>query len=139
MTSECHAYDTLACMLRNSKLKGFNIPGMDDKILSKLFADDAIVYLSWLDKFTDLKFILDKWCSASTAKFNMEKTIVIPIGSEAHRLTVIESRCQNLIYPPFPDNIHILQDKEATRYLGGWIGNHADECTPWTPIIEKLI
>ena len=50
-----------------------------------LYADDTTIYLSSTDKYSDLENILQKWCLASGAKFNLEKTEIIPIGTETHR------------------------------------------------------
>ena len=61
-------------MLRLSNLKCFEIPGVRDKLITTLFADDTTVFLSKFDKFTDLKAILNKWCIASGACFNVSKT-----------------------------------------------------------------
>jgi hypothetical protein len=79
------AIEPLACALRNSdKLKGYNIPGITDKIIVNLYADDTTIFLSELDKYSDLETILSKWCCASGAKFNLEKTEIIPIGTKTH-------------------------------------------------------
>ena len=43
----------------------------------------------------DLQSILDEWCHASEAKFNKEKTKMIPIGTPAHRNQVITTRRLN--------------------------------------------
>ena len=68
------AIEPLANMLRLSNLKGFEIPGARDKLITTLFADDTTVFLSKFDKFRDLKAILNKWCIASGACFNVSKT-----------------------------------------------------------------
>ncbi|KAI6006710.1 hypothetical protein F5J12DRAFT_701794, partial [Pisolithus orientalis] len=37
----------LACLLSHSPmLKGFNIPGMNEKLVVSLYADDMMIYLS---------------------------------------------------------------------------------------------
>ncbi|KAJ7167391.1 hypothetical protein C8R43DRAFT_1161064, partial [Mycena crocata] len=125
-------------MLRNSDLKGYKIPKVLDKVITKLFADDTTVYLAEGDKFSDLQVILDKWCAASSAKFNVGKTEVIPIGSLEHRAQVIETRqlCPEDIV--LPDTIHIAKDGEAVRILGAQVGNNTENHTMWTPTIEKI-
>jgi hypothetical protein len=40
--------------------------------------------------------------------------------------------------PEIPENVHILQEGEATRILGAWLGNETNEEAVWTPIIEKI-
>ena len=73
--------EPLANTLRLSSLKGFEIPGVENKLITTLFADDTTVFLSQFDKFTDLESIMDKWCIASGACFNVSKTEIIPIGN----------------------------------------------------------
>jgi hypothetical protein len=76
------AIEPLACTLRNSKkLAGYHIPGLTDKIIVNLYADDTTIFLSEADRYSDLEEILSRWCTASGAKFNLEKTEIIPIGS----------------------------------------------------------
>jgi len=55
----------LANMLRQSNMKGFNIPGVHERLMTTLFADDTTVYLSEFDCYDDLRNILDTWCIAS--------------------------------------------------------------------------
>ena len=47
------AIEPLANMLRLSNLKGFEIPGVENKLITTLFADDTTVFLSQFDNFTD--------------------------------------------------------------------------------------
>jgi exonuclease III len=78
--------EPLACMIRRSeKIKGFDIPGSNKRLIVNLFADDTVIYLKDQDKYDDLQDILDQWCRASGAKFNKEKTEIIPIGPKPHR------------------------------------------------------
>ena len=86
------AIELLAAMLRQSTLKGYQIPRNEEKLIANLFADDTMTFLSEEDSFVDLQTVLDHWCQASTAKFNVSKTEIIPIGSNEFRKTVIESR-----------------------------------------------
>jgi hypothetical protein len=79
------AIEPLAATLRASNLKGYDIPGLEERLIVNLFADDTTVFLSKTDKFSDLQNILDLWCTASTAKFNINKTAIIPIGTEEYR------------------------------------------------------
>ena len=36
------------------------------------------------------------------------------------------------------DCIRIAKDEEAVHFLGAWIGNHANDSTPWEPILAKI-
>ena len=119
-------------------LRGITIPGINN-ILITLFADDTTLFLSKNDRFDDVQRILDQWCRVSGAKFNIEKTEIIPIGTEEHRSAVIATRKVNpLDQTPLNDQIHIARDGEAIRSLGTWIGNHTNDLTPWEPILDKI-
>ncbi|KIY46289.1 hypothetical protein FISHEDRAFT_60474 [Fistulina hepatica ATCC 64428] len=104
-----------------------------------MFADDTTVYLSEKDDYNSLQHILAEWCAASRAKFNIEKTVIIPIGSPEYRTDVLTRRKINANQIIAIDNeIEILDDGETTRILGGRIGNGANEDALWTPILEKI-
>jgi hypothetical protein len=79
------AIEPLACKLRNSnELEGLSFPWVDEKLIVNLFADDTTLYLNSNDKFDTVDKILNAWCKVSGAKFNIEKTEIIPIGTETH-------------------------------------------------------
>jgi len=72
------AIEPLATTLRAStKLKGIKITNHAN-LITKLFADDTLVYLGKNDKFRDLEDIINLFCRASTAQFNMEKNRSTP-------------------------------------------------------------
>lgn len=126
------AIEPLACKLRNSdKLEGLIIPGVENKLIMNLFADDTTGYLSVNDKFNMVEKLLNKWCDMSGAKFNIEKTEIIPIRSKKHRKRVINMR---KIHPtdaePLNNRIHIVNDGEAVCSLRAWIGNKVNDLTP---------
>ena len=73
------AIEPLAASLRASSLKGYNIPGAAERLIATLFADDTTTFLHKEDSFADLMSILDTWCTASGAKFNKDKTEIIPL------------------------------------------------------------
>ncbi|KIY46004.1 hypothetical protein FISHEDRAFT_16461, partial [Fistulina hepatica ATCC 64428] len=125
-------------MIRKSHLKGFEIPATTERLLVKLFADDTTVYLSKEDKVEDLMNILDKWCKASKAKFNKQKTVIIPLGSRRYRRRLIDTKRLNPHGQPISDDITILEDGVTTRILGGQVGNMAEDDAPWTPVLEKI-
>lgn len=125
-------------MLRQSNLKGFEIPGVKDKLITTLFADDTTVYLSEFDRFSDLETILKKWCTASGARFNVDKTEAVPIGNAAYRNTVETTRCIHPSHVPLAGDIHIAKDGEAICTLGAWIGNNVDQAAIWSTILDKI-
>jgi hypothetical protein len=40
------AIELLACLLRDSEIKGVKVPGKDEELIVSLFADDTTIYLS---------------------------------------------------------------------------------------------
>lgn len=133
------AIEPLACRLRTSpELDGFEIPGIRGKLIVSLYADDTTIYLSESDSYTTLQDILSSWCLASGAKFNLEKTEVIPIGTRAHRERIWTTRKVNGTDQPLPQNIRIAEDGSAVRCLGAWIGNNTKASDPWEPVLDKV-
>ncbi|EIN10796.1 hypothetical protein PUNSTDRAFT_33031, partial [Punctularia strigosozonata HHB-11173 SS5] len=125
-------------MLRSSELNGFKIPGTEKKLISRLFADDTTVFLSEFDNFEDLQQILHKWCIASKAKFNIEKTEILPIGTPDYREAFVARRKTKGCVRPIADNIHIVEEGESIRLLGAWYGNGFEIEGPWKPVIDKI-
>jgi hypothetical protein len=67
------AIEPLAAAIRNStKLKGIQIPEHNEPTKVSLFADDTLVYTTITDDINELDNIIDCFCTASTAKFNVE-------------------------------------------------------------------
>lgn len=132
------AIEPLAAMLRDSNLKGYQIPGATEKLIANLFADDTTTFLDAEDDFETLQGILDKWCLASGARFNLAKTQIIPIGRQEYWNNVIQTRKTTPNKNPLPDQLHIAADGEASRILGAWFGNRLDTEQVWVPILEKI-
>jgi len=83
--------------------------------------------------------ILDEWCRVSGAKFNIEKTEIIPIGNREHREKMINTRKLNKNErAPLDGRIKIAEDREAIQILGAWLGNETNTSAPWEPIIDKI-
>ena len=133
------AIEPLACALRSSHLKGFEIPGAARRQIASLFADDTSTFLSAADRWSDLWDIINKWCAGSRAHFNRDKTEVIPIGEEEYRARVLATRHidGNQTQNEIPENVHIASDGESVRVLGAWIGNKVDQAATWAPVIQK--
>lgn len=125
-------------MLRDSTLKGLEIPGDTERLITTLFADDTTVYLSEEDKFDDLQQILQKWCHVSGAKFNVKKTVVIPAGTPEYRESVISSRQLQENQNPIPDDVQIATDGTPVQVLGAYVGNNVNQLAVWTPTLEKI-
>ncbi|KIM54241.1 hypothetical protein SCLCIDRAFT_137286, partial [Scleroderma citrinum Foug A] len=119
-------------------LSGFEIPGIKEKLIVSLYADNRTIYLSESDSYTTLQHILQNWCLASGAKFNLEKTEVIPIGTPVYRERIWTSRKISEVDPPLPQDIQIAEDRNAVRCLGAWIGNNTKAIDPWELILDKV-
>ena len=132
------AIESLASLLRGSQLQGFKTEGYTDRLITTLFADDTTVYLSQQDDFADLQEILNKWCHVSGAKFNVQKTIIIPVGTPEYRRNVCQSRQINEGHQQVPNNIQIAKDGTPVRVLGAFIGNGLNEVSIWTSTLEKI-
>ena len=131
--------ELLTASIQNAPtLTGYNIPNTNITVKVNLYADNTTVYLSDTDHYSDLEHVLEKWCLASGAKFNLEKTEIIPIGTEMHRQRVIHSR---QIHPEdhlLPPGIRIATDGHPTCILGAWIGNKIEDAQPWTTVLDKI-
>jgi len=134
------AIEPLTCKLRNDpEIHGLAIPGLDEKLTVNMFTDDTTLYLSDKDRFDKIEPILDEWCEASGAKFNIEKTEIIPIGTEDHRCTIVPTcKINPLDQSQLNNHIHITKDGEAVRSLGAWIGNNMNDLTPWEMMLDRI-
>jgi hypothetical protein len=134
------AIEPLACKIRNSPdINGITIPTAPQNPKIAMFADDTTIFLSETDRLDTVYDTLNHWCRASGAKFNIEKTEIIPIGTVDYRTTVITTRkINNLDSTPINNQIHIALDGEAIRSLGAWIGNHTNATAPWEPILDLI-
>ncbi|KIK44094.1 hypothetical protein CY34DRAFT_41449, partial [Suillus luteus UH-Slu-Lm8-n1] len=119
-------------------IKGYQIPGVTERIIVNMYADDTTIYLTRDDCYSDLEEILQTWCNASGAKFNLGKTEILPIGTAEHRQRVIQTRKLNEKDNPWQDQIRIAQDGNPIRSLGAWIGNNVEHATSWEPVLEKI-
>ena len=134
------AIEPLAENIRKSQLlKGINIPCTKKSLKVKMFADDTTVFLSEEDSMNDLQNILTNWCEVSGAKFNIEKTEIIPLGNDSQRRNTIATRKLGKNSSPLPPNIHIAKDGEPVRILGAWLGTNVDQETTWAPIMENCV
>lgn len=101
--------------------------------------DNIALYLSCTDCFDHIYQILHNWCEVLGAKFNIEKTEIIPIGSPNHRVCVTNAcKVNPMDQLQFEECIRIAADGNAVRYLGAWIGNNLNKSTPWEPVIDKI-
>ena len=130
--------EPLAANIRTSSIRGIDVPSLDEKVKVSLFADDTTVVLTEHNSFSQLMDILGDWCEMSGAKFNVEKTEVIPIGTPEYRRHLVETRAMNETGETIPAPIHIARDREATRILGAWVGNDVNPTEPWRKIVETI-
>jgi len=124
------AIEPLAEIIRRSTLKGFRIKGIQERTLVLLFADDTLVYMNKTDKKQILENIINTFCKASIAKFNKEKTEILPVGSEKYKKIVIEKRqTSESEEDKISEEIQIVKDGEALRTLGSYMGNKTNQMT----------
>ena len=88
------------------------------------------------DRFSNLEEIINLFCNASTACFNMEKTEALPIGTPKHRNRVITRRILGENTNKLPEHIRLIKDGEPMRTLGLWIGNNIVIEDKWNKITE---
>ncbi|KAJ8502105.1 hypothetical protein ONZ51_g163 [Trametes cubensis] len=132
------AIEPLAAALRTSSLRGLCVPGMRDRLVAKLFADDTTAFLSEHDNYGDLVSVLDRWCKGSRAKFNVGKTEIIPVGTPQYRQRVVATRSLGGNSLPFPCGARIAKDGESVRVLGAWIGNGASTMASWSTVTALM-
>jgi len=134
------AIKLLACKIRNDPLiSGIHIPGQAERLTIKLFTDDTNLYLSKNDRFDHIQEMLDIWCKTSGAKFNIDKTEIIPIGTQENQQRITRTRKVNEHdRTPLPERVHIAKDGEPIRMLGAWISNQTNKDAPWETIIDKV-
>ncbi|KAJ7158272.1 hypothetical protein C8R43DRAFT_830347, partial [Mycena crocata] len=90
----------------------------------------TMVYLNVDDDFGSLLGILNEWCIAAGAKFNINKTEMLPIGAIDHRDRVLANRFINgMDGTMIPDHIKITKEGEPIRTLGAWVGNGVTQVT----------
>lgn len=132
------AIEPLAAALRSSSIRGFSVPGAAERLVSALFADDTTAFLGETDSFADLMTILERWCAASRAKFNDDKTEVLPVGSKTYRESVLRTRKLTSEGAAFPEGVKIVPDRQPVRVLGAWIGNQIDQEAVWGPMVDTV-
>ncbi|KAE9387220.1 hypothetical protein BT96DRAFT_960435 [Gymnopus androsaceus JB14] len=108
-------------------LKGYSeIPAVRKK-LANLIADDTMGFLSEDDNLEDLEKILDRWCMASTAVFNIAKTQILPTGKRE------ASPDQQQV----PQNIHIAAEDKAITILGAPGKSNYQLPGAWRPLVLR--
>jgi hypothetical protein len=118
------AIEPLACLIRKGDLKGVSIPGTTKNLVVSLFADDTTIFLSSRDSWSNLWAILDLWCAASTAKFNENKTVILPFGTLTYcEQVILERRINKSQTERILPNVRIVRDGETCRMLGASIAN----------------
>ncbi len=133
------AIEPLSAMIRKSNIEGFTIPRCDEILKAVLFADDTTVYLSSRDDFATLQQVLDTWCSAAKARFNMSKTEIIPLGSPEFREEMAQTYRHTGAWGNYPRGVHVAQEGEAVRILGAFFGNGVSQMDIWSLVLTKIV
>jgi hypothetical protein len=98
-----------------------------------------MVYLDSDDDFGALLDILNEWCIAADAKFNISKPEMIPVGQIDHQDRVRANRFVNGIGGTMiPDHIKIAKEEEPIRTLGAWVGNGVVQVDTLARTLEKI-
>ncbi|KAF9554106.1 hypothetical protein CPC08DRAFT_621199, partial [Agrocybe pediades] len=124
--------------LRDSALDGFHIEGDTEKLVTTLFADDTTIYMTEEDEYSYLLEILNKWCRVSGAKFNEQKTVLIPVGTQEYRHALLTSRKLKEGGESIPEGCAITADGTPVRVLGAFVGNNVSNVEVWSPTLEKI-
>ncbi|KAI9070085.1 hypothetical protein FKP32DRAFT_1690599 [Trametes sanguinea] len=124
--------------LRASPLRGLQIPGIVDRLVAKLFADDTTVFLHEEDDYGTMENETAVWCRGSRARFNDTKTEIVPIGSPSYRARVLNDRRLRPQADLLPNGVRVVPDGTAVRLLGAWVGNKVDSAAPWGRIVDTL-
>ncbi|KAM5543385.1 hypothetical protein V8D89_002970, partial [Ganoderma adspersum] len=103
-----------------------------------MFADDTTVYLSSDDDFAELQCILNTWCSAAKARFNIGKTEIIPIGTVEFRENMARTYRLTGAWNNYPRGVHMAGEGNAIRILGAWLGNNIDQPEVWSRTLAKI-
>ncbi|KAF5341088.1 hypothetical protein D9611_006142 [Ephemerocybe angulata] len=98
----------------------------------------SVMALSEMDGDNGVICILDRWCLASGAKFNINKTVIIPRGSQEYCDWVRRHRRLNNDGTLLPENVRIPEKGEPTRILGAYYGEDVAQEELWKPILEKI-
>ena len=79
--------------------------------------DDTTVFLSEYDKFVDVEAILNKWCIASGARFNVNKTEVLHVGHPLDRKEVVVTCCIHPSQETLANTIHNFSRPRVSTYV----------------------
>ena len=132
------AIEPLVKSIRKSILKDFKIQGLEEKILVSLFADDMLVYMNENDNKKTLERIIENFYEVSTAKFNNQKSEILPMGTKEYRNNMIETRTVNKTTNDKIDQaIRIVKDNDSLRTLGAYIGNNSKTSIQWEEILKR--
>lgn len=94
--------------------------------------------LSEFNDFNHLRTELDRRCLASGARFNVMKAEVIPLGRQEYPQKLRDTRRNKEGGSALWADIHITEEGEPTRTLGGWIGNGVEQAHIWTKTVDKV-
>jgi exonuclease III len=128
------AIEPMCQKLRRSSLSGIEVKGLREKLLVSIFADDTLIYTKVGDDMEELSTIIETFCCASTAKFNIHKTEYLPLGSKRFREQLLATRAMGDYR--LPEGGTIVPDGTPMRTLGAWVGNHSDTIAQWNSVLS---
>jgi len=108
------AIEPLAETIQKTNLREFRIQGIEERILVLMFADDTMIYMNENDNTKPLEDSIKRFCEVSTAKFNEEKSEILPMGTKKYRDDVVKTRVTNQANGRLIDpKIKIVGDRES--------------------------
>ena len=111
---------------QNTEFTGIKIPGIGQYKLSK-FADDTVLFLNNQTDHDIARICITTYEEGSSAKANVSKTEILPIGPNVHNIT-----------NPLTTDIKILNHNAEVRFLGVTIGNKVNTNAIWDTQLNKL-
>jgi hypothetical protein len=79
-------------MIPELNLQGLKFKGLEKTMKVNLFANNTTVFLSKKDDTILLFALLEEWCQAVGARFNIDKTMVIPLEPEVRGVQEMDER-----------------------------------------------
>ncbi|KAL3692735.1 hypothetical protein R1sor_006386 [Riccia sorocarpa] len=112
---------------RNGNIQGLNIGG-GHSLLHQLFADDTgICITAEEEQFESLKEVIQEFESASGARLNLQKSVVMQLTPRQHPTWMDEAGCE------------IVGAGRSFKYLGVSTSSPIDEKTITEDIVQKLM
>jgi len=102
-----------------------------------MFAGDTMIYMNENDDTKPLENTIKSFCEVFTAKFNEEKSEILPMGTKKYRDEVVRTRITNQANGRTIDpKIKIIGDRESIQTLGAYVGNKNKLGIQWGTVLQ---